>query len=221
MVLNDTEYQQKHLHINQLLAEVEKVQSWCQYHEEQNKLLGVNDWDKQQGQTMSPEKLEKLLLKLSPDFRFEHVINPNGNKTVFKRLFWKDQYIMLYHDFDMPEFSWFNTREEEVFDPSLLPKRTPGSLGHIERKDLPKSEIKVNPDGSMESVFDPNEPRPGYRLVKKPWNEKVRGWRTVLRRLVEKGYVRLEDVERLVPSDNNRASWAIMRNSSLASELMI
>jgi len=219
MVLKTEDYVVKHDKVNRALMERERMDNWFAFHDSQCKLiddkeLSINNWERQEGNKMSVEKFEKLLKNLNSNFWFENI----DGSPLFKRLKFGDETILLYHNFTMPEYSWFNTKEEEVFDPSLL-KRSPNpeSLGHIDRRDVSDLKLKVHEDGSVSYELDSEAPRPGYRKIRIPWNEKVRGWRTVLRRLVEGRYCSIDQVERLVPSGSERAGWGQLKQSNVKS----
>jgi hypothetical protein len=170
------------------------------------------NWERQAGKKMTSKVLEDILLKLDKNFLFEVV---PGNPT--KKYLWHNRpggrvKICLYENRDemnpMPEFSIFDTKDEVMIDPDVQ---------SVSRKDLPRTIWK-----GLEMETDPNSPNygdvrgegyefvgdsPGRTTIKRPWHELVRGWRSVLARVVSDGLATPEAVERLV-GGSDRLSWA-------------
>lgn len=198
--------------LNQKLSKIEQMINYVRYHESQAKLLDEGDftiYERQEGNKKTPEELERILLQINPNFRFEVV----PNNILAKRLIYDfpdnpNHVVCIYHNFPMPEHSWFTWTWEEVFDPSCL-KRSPdpASMGHIDRKDLPKGELIVNEQGELDYQIEPGALRPGYKRIKRPYHEKIRGWRTVLIQVMKSGLATPAQIERLV-DPSNRNSWA-------------
>lgn len=175
-----------------------RIKAYCDFHLAQAALIDDKDLaptnaERQLGQVMWPHEFEPRLKSLVPNLHFEHnswnpkmkalyLIHPDGTK----------EYLQAYHNSPMPEYSIFNTREEEIWD------GTP----HISRQDLPKGEIQA--DGSY--AYDSTAARPGFKKIKKPWNEITRGWRTVLLRLLGPGLITINQLE-TVFGPGNRPSW--------------
>lgn len=209
--------QKREIIATKILAERQKLQDYISYHEAQatlidDKELSPTNTERQFGSSRTVESLEALLLKLNPSFQFEDVPRDLAHlyqKPLFKRLKFNEETLTLYHNDLSPEYSIFNTKEEEVYDPSV---------NHLDRKDLTPDmyELRADENGNLEYFFDPTKARPGFKLIKKPWNELYRGWRTVLVRLLKSGHVKLPDVQRLV-GDADRPSWASHTGKNIVS----
>lgn len=83
----------------------------------------------------------------------------------------------------LPEFSIMNRVVEDIPDPSYD--------GGCTRADLPKHEFDV--ERQCWNV-DTSQPRPGYVRIERADTERYRGWRVVLLRLWQEGFVSLADV---------------------------
>src|SRR5690348_678265 len=70
--------------------------------------INAGNIDYQLGRSMLPAELEKKLLLLNPNFRFEH--SPNTTK---KRLYYKESFLCLYENSLMPEHSIMSIVEED------------------------------------------------------------------------------------------------------------
>lgn len=171
------------------------------------------NWERQYGKRLSSQELETLLLKLNRNFVFEVVdLNPTKKRLFFVKPDQTREQLCLYENRDfsnpMPEFSIFDWRYEEVIDPDVK---------FVDRKDLSFQwkGLEVETDEKSPNFGDVRgegytfnqDIRPGIIRVRRPWHEIVRGWRTVLARVVEKGYATPEAVERLV-GPSVREAWA-------------
>ena len=90
------------------------------------------------------------------------------------------QYLFAYEAGIMPEYSILRRISLDRWD---------GKTTHIDRKDLGR------------------DLKPGTKRLDLPWREEVRGWRTVLVRLIQCGILTVEQVERTFGSGKT-ASWA-------------
>lgn len=161
--------------------------------------------ERQMGKRMSLEEFERKVQQLDPAFHFEVV---PGNTT--KKYLWHSRpdgraKICLYENSPMlSEYSLFSTKEEELVDPNIR---------HISRADLPKATwagLEYDPDtGDVrgEGYRFESDIRPGLVKISRPWNEIVRGWRTVLAQIVQAGLASPERVERLFGASPRR-TWA-------------
>lgn len=151
----------------------------------------------QLGKVMFSNDLEAIIGKLCPSLTFTD--NP-----------WKhDKRAVGYHDSTgwhtvsvyekgyMPERSILRSQEEIVPDLSYEMENR-----RIERKDMPKGELTPigwkYPEGTV---------LPGWKKVRHPYGEAVRGWRTVLLQLIHRGHTTPAAVERILGPDNT-AQWA-------------
>lgn len=137
----------------------------------------IKNAEERMGRPMWPKDFEEKLLKLNPNFYFE-VIEGNTSK---KRLSYVDargkNFVAVYENSLMPERSIPRLKEMIVPEPKLT---------HIDRKDLSS---------------DPEALKPGWRKIVIPWGEKTRGWRTVLVRLIQAGYISVAQAETEFGSD--------------------
>lgn len=173
-----------------------QVKEYCDYHLSQALILADNNEspanaERQLGIPLFAATLETKLKQLIPNLHFEY----NGFNSRMKAMYLlvpgqEKEYLLAYHSTPMPEYSIFNYKEEEYWD----------GTEHISRKDFPKSELQAN--GKWE--FD--GPRPGFKRIKRPWNEATRGWRTILIKLIQRGLVSPEIIERTFKG-SDRASW--------------
>lgn len=145
------------------------------------------------GAPMTSTELESRILRLTSSVLFEdHPDNhlrkfasafftsPSQSSLPFslltpKRLAYRirqdgrREFLFAFEKGIMPEYSILRRVTREVWD---------GKTTHIDRRDLGR------------------DTHPGRVRVDLPWREEVRGWRTVLLRLVECGILTLEQVER-------------------------
>lgn len=187
---------------------------WAERMLRMNRIIG-SDFDptnpeKQYGRHLTTEQFESMLRKLSPNFRFEHIVRPDGTiHPSCKRLVYvmPDQslkYVCVYSTGLIPEFSIMERRVEEV--PDITLKR-------VTRKDLPP--VKQNPviwydpqTGDVQGeIFEFKGDMPWVKKVVVPGRELVRGWRTVLARIVLEGLASVADVERVFGL-SDRLGWA-------------
>ncbi len=181
---------------------------------------------RQWGRRMTPDQLESLLLKISPNFVFENSPNPTKKRLRFLVPGESNsRYLCLYERGPMPEYSIMNGQWRWEPAPDFaLGKRT-----------LQRSEVRGTPVSAQEAYdliqtrgvsgakdellrrradsgsTDP-EYRPGFKKVLQEWNEAIRGWRAVLGFVVQSGLVTLGDIKRAVDSvgtdpATERKSW--------------
>lgn len=142
------------------------------------------------GRPMSSSDLESVLSRLNPSLRFIWGGLNTSKKWLARAL--PDgslERLFPYEAGIMPERSIMSRKRLEVPDPSVLRPGPTGFMGHIERSDVP--------DGTGA----PDGPAPGFRYVDVPWREEVRGWRTVVLRLIVLGLISPADAERAFGHD--------------------
>lgn len=145
----------------------------------------------QLGQPLTSAAFEARLKKLNPNLLGE--IHPT--KADKRCLYLIDQrgkqFICAYENGYMPEFSVWRTKTEEVWDGTT----------HITKADLPKGEM-VNGEWEWEE-----NKRPGYKYVEIPYGEAIRGWRTVLLKIIGNFINTPAEVERIFGTCDSM-SWA-------------
>lgn len=139
------------------------------------------------GRPMLASELELRLGKLNSRLMFEH--NPYNNTK--KALYHVDQrgkeFVCAYEAGMMPERSVFRVKVDYV----------PEDVEHIDRKDLGPQELIPG------RGFVPKDGKNPYmKRVLIPWGEQMRGWRTVLIRLVAMGLLTPTQVETTFGADN-------------------
>lgn len=166
------------------------------------------------GSWMTPAELERKLLKINPNFIFVKG-KPNSMGKVFKGVWFMlpngglvgpEGSITVYPDEPMPEFSIMNTRTVEVPDATTAVD----AKSMIAPGDLPKHEWVPHGKDPRNGywVVPGGEALPGMERIERPWDER-RGWRTVLMRLWQSGYITLDQViKEFGPA--NRRSWAAL-----------
>jgi hypothetical protein len=146
----------------------------------------------QMGREMSPKELERRLKKLNPNLQFAINSHNTTKKYVFCDHNGTKETLCPYENSTMPERSVLKKKAQEVQDMSV---------SKIERKDLPRATFVPGQGFVFDSLL------PGFKVIQQPWGEAVRGWRTVLIKLVKMGYLTPAQVEREFGSDNT-AQWA-------------
>lgn len=170
------------------------------------------------GRPMSVETFEEKLLQLNPNFFFQPIPgNPKNKRLLLRQPNGDLEYIMVYesgrdengHAKLIPEYSIIDEVEDQVLDPKV---HTGGF--RLNRYDLPRHEViphEFDSQGNLtregDVIFDPTDPQPGMINFKRPWREKVRGYRTVLVLLVTMGVCTITDVERIFGPGTSR-EWA-------------
>jgi hypothetical protein len=152
------------------------------------------------GRAMSASELENKLAKLNPKLRFLYPdlsLNPSKKVLAIEHPDGSLEKLFPYESGIMPERSIMSRKVLDVPDSRLIGKTSTGAMFHIDRRDLPPHEITRT---GVE--FDPSVPLPGFRRVSVPWREEVRGWRTVLLRLIAMRLISPEGAERVFGSDN-------------------
>lgn len=153
------------------------------------------------GRTMTAQQLETKLSKLNPKLRFRYVGVTNTKKAVcIERQDGTLEELMLYPATILPERSMWKGKEEIYPDPQQ---------NHVEK--LNQDDMEWVPLPGYESRYpkwgtwrmkDPTKLKPGWLRKLVPTGEAVRGWRTVLVKLIACGALTPEQVERNFGSDD-------------------
>lgn len=196
MLIKTEEVQAQHKKLDPKEKHKAELKAYCDYHLSQATLMDDKDLsptnaERQLGKLMWPHELEVRLQKLIPNLHFLH----NPTNTRMKAMYLlvpgqTDEYLLAYNNMPMPEYSIFSFKEEEYWD----------GTEHINRADFPKGELQANGE------FKYDGPRPGFKRIKRPWNEMTRGWRTVLVKLVQRGLLSPVTAESIFGT-SDRASW--------------
>jgi len=172
----------------------EKIQEWinretryAMYLEDETS--GYADPEKRLGKPLSTEKLEAKLKKVNPKLAFEFNQFNSTKKAVYLVDSRGKRFICAYENMVMPERSIMKVREIEV----------PENVEHIDRKDLGPVELIPG-----RGFVPKNGVNPYIRKVRTPWGEHIRGWRTVLIKLVQEGVATPTQIERAFGPDNTK-----------------
>jgi hypothetical protein len=153
--------------------------------------------ERQLGKRLTPAAFEAQLDRLNLGLIYE--VNPSNatKKAIYQLRPDGRHYICTYENTLMPEHSIRQLKEDMVRDYDAVDFIKP----KIDRVDLPKSEVR---DGELK--FEGGVPF-GMKMVLVPWRELIRGWRTVLVRLVQEKVTSPAAIEAVFGSDN-RPEWA-------------
>lgn len=166
-------------------------------------LLNPTDEKKQMGRAMSSDQFERMLATVLPS-QLTFIDNSwrPGFRAIVRILRRGDmnhgafETVVPYEKGIMPEHSALQLVEDELPDPDVIQRKK-----SLNRKDLGKYEYKPG-----EGYVFEDGARTGYVKNKKLGHEVKRGWRTVLVRLVQAGYLSVSEAERLFGRDNS-PSW--------------
>lgn len=219
MLTIDSEKAQTHKKISRVEQQLQDRINWMKEQEKdtiyvENELIDISNNERQLGRPFLPSELEKRLKKVNPNFHFEVNWRNNEMKALYFIKNGKKEYIGSYHNCLMPEHSVSKVKYELVWDYKATQKP-------LERKDLPKHEWVPGKGW----VFDPNAPRPGWKVLKKPNGEYKRGWRTLLIMIVLKGYAQWWEIDKVfkeTPSSLfGQRAWAYHRGDRSPEETMV
>lgn len=148
-------------------------------------------WERQLGRAFTTPELENRLKKLNPNLCFErHPFKPD-KKCLYHIDQRGKQFICAYENGFSPEHSVMRTKTEEVWNGDT----------HINKKDLPKGEFVPGRGFIWDSPVNP-----GFKHVEIPYGERIRGWRTVLIKLLASGLCTINSVENIFGCDDT-AEW--------------
>jgi hypothetical protein len=226
MLIATEELQQKHIKKAKEEKEKQALMNWVA---EEFKLAAYFDESendptvflKRLGRPRPVEEIEKKLKRLEPRLIFEnHPTNPT-KKIMYINRNGQKQKLMIYESGKMsetlgliPERSWMQPVYKEVFTKDFF---NPTKPFHLDRKDLPKYEIiphefdkntgDVKKLGDV--IFDDTALRPGMTRIRMGWNEKIRGYRTMLAILVSAGVLTIAQAESAFGPDDT-PEWAAL-----------
>lgn len=203
MLIKDSEQFLKTLVSAQFEAQDAKLRQWEEESVANSILVKDGDLNAgnaayQMGKAYTNFEFEAKLQKLNPNFRFNTFKNKEGQPARGIWLLTPEgmKSIMGYGVGLIPENSIRRVYYKDIREKGV--KKI-----HIDR-----SEIKADWDNeNKEFKFDTSKPMPGFRRVWLADRELVRGWRTVLLRLMQEGYLKLTDVEREF-GISDRQTWA-------------
>lgn len=220
MLVKDSAKVAEHQFRGLVEAERAKRQAWVLHQLKDGAVIGNADSDptnfeSRLGKVLPDWQVEAKLRQLEPNLIFEEVPAPGGGRSTKKKMFVlrgdKKELLMLYEKGMIPERSWMQAVMKESLDPAIL---SPDKPFHLDRKDLTKHEIipaQFAPDGSLLAApdvqFDDTVPMAGMIRRKMPYNEKIRGWRTMLAILVSAQVLTPHQAETHFGADNT-PEWA-------------
>lgn len=158
----------------------------------------------QMGRAMMPGELERKLTSINPNFIYEVHARNKTKKSIYLPVAGEKKHLVIYENSYMPEHSIMRLVKKDIRDMSV---------NSLDRKDLPKHEW--SPERN-EWVFDDSAPMPGMKRVLICDRELVRGWRTVLLRLIQNKYITISDAERVFGTCND-SRWAYHTKGNLKS----
>lgn len=222
MILTE-ETKNKHAFMQDVEAHKQSIADWAesQLHDNvwlQDPNTSPTNTLARMGRPMSVEAFEDKLLKINPNFVFQNIPgNPKNKRLLLRQPNGELEYLIVYesgrdeagHPKLIPEYSIL----EECVDQVIDPKVAMGGF-RLNRYDLPRHEIiphEFDKDGNLtregDVIFDPTDPQPGMVEFRRPWRERVRGYRTVLVLLVAMEVCSITDVERVFGPGTSR-EWA-------------
>lgn len=187
MLLNTSNNEAMHRRLNAQAAKQAQMKTWIT-EQEANCIADLDpesnptDILSRIGKPMHENAFEAKLKVLNPSLIFQWNEFNSTKKAMYRATPKGPEYLFPYDSGLMPERSIMAVEEEMVPDAAVF---TPGFV--IERKEF-------KPDGT----------NPYYRKVKKVWNEKQRGWRTVLIKLVKCGLLTPTQVETAFGAANTK-----------------
>lgn len=171
------------------------------------------NFEKRMGRALPVGEVEKRLKRLIPQLEFEHTINPFKKYLIFVKPDGTREKLMVYESGRaglIPEHSIMQPVIKEDLDPAVVESRF-----HLDRKDLPKHEIRPHEfnkeTGELKKLggveFDDREALPGMKRTRTAWSEAIRGYRTMAAFLVASGYLTPTQAEAAF-GNSNTPEWA-------------
>lgn len=215
MLIKDEQTQHKHEFLGAQEAEADKILHKIAKLRETAALLENPDVDptnpeRQLGRSLHHTEVEKRLTRLNPNLVFTpHPQNSTKRCIYLKHPTGELSYLFVCEAGNVPENSIMTIRQHDELTPEAL---RPG--WKVQKADIPKHEViphEITDDGEVKRVgsvvFDRGALLPGRERLESAHNELVRGYRTVLLRLILGGVITETGAEREFGSQN-RSSWA-------------
>lgn len=198
MLIKDTPLQERHQILDPIVKHQAQVAKMlddelrnCVYTEDM-------EWNpanptQQLGQPMTHQQLEVRLAPHIPSgFVFDDDLTATNKRALYRVTPEGRERVLRFERGLMPEHSIMRVKVDWVRDPAQK---------HLEAADHKAAHVTV---GGLE--WEPGAQRPGWIKVTKLWGEIVRGWRTVLIRLVQEGVIPISVAESFGGDD--RPTWA-------------
>lgn len=183
------------------------------------------NWERQAGRGLTSEEFEGKLRKLLPSLVFEVIEgNPFQRKRIILPIPGQEIHLGVMENrpapAKMPEFSVWDSIEEELPDPDYI--GTGKTASRVDYTPEWTGELEFDEElGETRGEayrFKEGSARPGLLKIRRPYHEIIRGWRTVLARLVQEGVLTINQVEREF-GGCDRATWAANAKRSLDMEV--
>ena len=229
MLALDTAKRRWHSQVERRLAHLERTRNWCLAQLASASLftddLDPTNPEKQQGRPMSSEALIKLLRKWNRSLLIEtHPTNFN-QVVVYKMVGGEKRTAVTFAAGVLPEFSIMARQEqlvekelpttsegEEILSIKKIPEKVKQGMRAAINEILNNPTNVYDEESAMalleQTLADTTYESLVHDKLKQVGRELVRGWRTVLVRLVQQQLVSADTVERLVKS-TDRLSWAV------------
>jgi hypothetical protein len=204
-----------------------QAKEWAKAQLAQGKVLEDNlnivNPEAQMGRLMWPNQLENGLNRLISNLVFEvHPSNPS-KKCLYQIRDGKKYFLLAYENGPMSEYSIMKGVVKYIPDPDFMKMGADGSPRvHMERRYAKGAAISnqrledmLNAKGWDATLTElqkrnqeiPDSERPGFKKVVQPGREGLRGWRTVLAKLVLEGLLSPAQAEKEFGSGQG-AAWA-------------
>lgn len=199
----------------------EQLRQYIAAEEEGTRLLADDSLDPTNylarvGRPMHERDFEAKLKKICPVLEFRWSLREPGKKDIYIPAVAgrPEGHVLTYDGGLIPERSVYTRVYEDIIDRDQI-SRVEGSLMHLTPDSLPKHDWgggRIDPatgrlTGGPGWIFDDKVPKPGFKRISRMWREYIRGWRTVLLRLMKMGLVPLIDAETFFGADNT-PEWA-------------
>lgn len=215
MLVKDEQTQVRHQHLTAQEAEADRILAKIKKLRETAALLENPDTDptnpeRQLGRSLPHTEIETRLTRLNPNLVFTpHPKNPTKRLIYLKQPTGELSYLFVCEAGNVPENSIMTVRQHDELTTEAL---RPG--WRVDKADIPKHETiphEITDDGEVKRVgsvvFDRGALLPGRQRLESAHNELVRGYRTVLLRLILGGIITETGAEREFGSQD-RSSWA-------------
>jgi hypothetical protein len=180
-------FEKREKYREQLQQWIARETQYAMYLEDET--AGYADPEKRLGKPLTTEKLEEKLKKVNPNLVFEFNQFNSSKKAAYLVDRRGKRFICAYENMVMPERSIMRVNVKEV----------PEDVTHIDRKDL--GPVELVPGRGFVPKSGSN---PYIRKVREPFGEAIRGWRTVLIKLVGEGAATPTQIESVFGPDNTK-----------------